>query len=194
MKNKLLLHDGSAKDIPEIPRELKDIYKTAYEISNRVLIDMAADRGAFIDQSQSLNLFLWDPEVPKITTMIFYAWEKGLKGAYYLRSNAATRANDFAIDPKLAAEERMTVEEVTSSIKTAIETRSIMRLEAAMAALPRALEREARSLVASDQVGDGTHPPPGVERVVDAVRGGDGGACQRGPNGQADSGCLSCGA
>src|SRR4030095_15282703 len=79
LKNKILTANGSIQDIPEIPQEIKNIYKTVWEIKQKVIIDMAADRGAFICQSQSLNLFMQEPSVSKITSMHFYAWEKGLK-------------------------------------------------------------------------------------------------------------------
>jgi len=90
MKQRLMAANGSVQDIPEIPQNLKDLYKTTYEISQKVIIDMAADRGAFICQSQSMNLFVENPNFGKLSSMHFYAWQKGLKtGMYYLRSKAA---------------------------------------------------------------------------------------------------------
>lgn len=102
MRNKLVAHNGSVQLIKEIPREVRDIYKTAFEISQRVLINMAADRGRFICQSQSLNLFCENITIAKLSSMHFYAWRKGLKtGMYYLRTKAAADAIKFTIDPKL---------------------------------------------------------------------------------------------
>jgi ribonucleoside-diphosphate reductase alpha chain len=99
MKNKIIAANGSVQDIPEIPQDLKDIYKTVWEIKQRSLIDMAADRGAYICQSQSLNIFIQDTNFAKLTSMHFYAWKKGLKtGMYYLRSKSAADAVKFTVD------------------------------------------------------------------------------------------------
>ena len=101
MKQKLMAANGSVQEIPEIPQELKDLYKTAYELSQKVIIDMSADRGAFICQSQSLNLFVENPNFGKLSSMHFYAWKKGLKtGMYYLRSKAAVDPIKFTLDKK----------------------------------------------------------------------------------------------
>ncbi len=91
MRSRLKLSEGSVQELTELPAELKAIYRTAWEIPMRSLIDMAADRGAFIDQSQSLNLFVEAPNIGKLSSMYFYAWQKGLKTTYYLRSRPATR-------------------------------------------------------------------------------------------------------
>jgi len=99
MRQKLIASNGSVQSIPEIPQNLKDIYKTVWEISQKAIIDMAADRGAFICQSQSLNIHIKDPNFGKLTSMHFYAWKKGLKtGMYYLRSTAAADAIKFTLD------------------------------------------------------------------------------------------------
>ena len=99
MKNRIVEANGSIQSIDEIPQNIKDLYKTVWEIKQRTLIDMAADRGAYICQSQSLNLFINDPTAAKMTSMHFYAWKKGLKtGMYYLRSQAAAQAVKFSID------------------------------------------------------------------------------------------------
>lgn len=99
MKNRLIAANGSVQNLPGIPQNIKDIYKTVWEISQRVIIDMAADRGAYICQSQSMNVFMQDPNFGKLTSMHFYAWKKGLKtGMYYLRSQAATSAIQFTVD------------------------------------------------------------------------------------------------
>src|SRR5690606_29446319 len=99
MKNKIISANGSVQNIDEIPAELKELYKTVWEIKQRNLIDMAADRGAFICQSQSLNLFVDQPSTAKLTSMHFYAWKKGLKtGMYYLRTQAASQAVKFTVE------------------------------------------------------------------------------------------------
>ena len=99
MKNRLIAANGSVQNLPEVPQNIKDIYKTVWEISQKIIIDMAADRGAYICQSQSMNVFLQEPNFGKLTSMHFYAWKKGLKtGMYYLRSKAATSAIQFTVD------------------------------------------------------------------------------------------------
>jgi ribonucleoside-diphosphate reductase alpha chain len=90
-RNRLKLAEGSVQSFSELPDELRAIYRTAWELPMRSLIDMAADRGAFIDQSQSLNLFVESPNIGQLASMYFYAWRKGLKTTYYLRSRPATR-------------------------------------------------------------------------------------------------------
>jgi ribonucleoside-diphosphate reductase alpha chain len=91
IRNKIKLSEGSVQEIEEFDDELKAIYRTAWEIPMRSLIDMAADRGAFIDQSASLNLFMESPNIGKLSSMYMYAWQKGLKTTYYLRSRPATK-------------------------------------------------------------------------------------------------------
>jgi ribonucleoside-diphosphate reductase alpha subunit len=99
MKNKLMASNGSIQNINEIPQDIKDLYKTAWEISQKVLINQAADRGAFVCQSQSLNLFMENANFAKLTSMHFYGWKAGLKtGMYYLRTKAATDAIKFTVD------------------------------------------------------------------------------------------------
>ncbi len=90
VKEQLKAHDGSAQNISEIPQKIKDLFKTAWEISQKSLIDMAVARGPYIDQSQSLNLFVENPTINKLSSMYMYAWKKGLKTSYYLRSRPAT--------------------------------------------------------------------------------------------------------
>ncbi|MBT7430268.1 MAG: ribonucleoside-diphosphate reductase subunit alpha, partial [Ilumatobacter sp.] len=85
--------EGSIQDIDRVPDDLKAIYRTAWEVPMKSLIEMAADRGAFIDQSQSLNLFMESPTIGKLSSMYMYAWKAGLKTTYYLRSRPATRIN-----------------------------------------------------------------------------------------------------
>lgn len=99
MKNRIIAANGSIQAIEEIPQEVREIYKTVWEIKQRTLIDMAADRGAYICQSQSLNLFVQQPNKAKLTSMHFYAWKKGLKtGMYYLRTQAAAQAVQFTVE------------------------------------------------------------------------------------------------
>lgn len=98
MKNEIIKANGSIQGIESIPDNIKALYKTVWEIKMKDIIDMSADRGHFIDQSQSLNLFIDQPNIGKITSMHFYAWEKGLKtGMYYLRTKAATQAIQFTV-------------------------------------------------------------------------------------------------
>ena len=103
MRNDLIRANGSIQDIPRIPEPIKALYKTVWEIKQKTLIDMAADRGAFICQSQSMNLFMAQPTIAKLSSMHFYTWQKGLKtGIYYLRAKAAAQAVQFTV----AAEEK----------------------------------------------------------------------------------------
>ncbi len=101
MKEQLMAANGSVQNISEIPTDLKELYKTVWEISQKVIIDQAADRGAYICQSQSLNLFVENPNFGKLSSMHFYAWQKGLKtGMYYLRSKAAVDPIKFTLSDK----------------------------------------------------------------------------------------------
>ncbi|NDE16715.1 ribonucleoside-diphosphate reductase subunit alpha [bacterium] len=102
LKERIIAANGSVQGIAEIPPELRARYKTVWEIKQKTLIDMAADRGAFICQSQSLNLFVADPTIAKLSSMHFYAWRRGLKtGIYYLRTKSAVQAIKFTVDPAL---------------------------------------------------------------------------------------------
>ena len=102
MKQQIIAQNGSVQGIDQIPDHIQALYKTSWEIKQKTLIDMAAARGAFICQSQSLNLFVADPNYAKLTSMHFYAWKKGLKtGIYYLRTRAPVMAQKFTIDPEL---------------------------------------------------------------------------------------------
>ncbi len=101
MKEQMMAANGSIQNIEAIPADLKSLYKTAYELSQKVLIDMSADRGAYICQSQSLNLFIEDANFGKLTSMHFYAWKAGLKtGMYYLRTKAAVDPIKFTLSKK----------------------------------------------------------------------------------------------
>ena len=99
MKNMIIAHNGSVQNIPTIPDDVKAIYKTVWEISQKKVLDLAADRGAFICQSQSLNVHLQSPSLGQLTSMHFYGWKKGLKtGMYYLRTRPAAQAIQFTVD------------------------------------------------------------------------------------------------
>jgi ribonucleoside-diphosphate reductase alpha chain len=99
MKNKLISANGSVQNIPEIPQNLKDLYKTVWEIKQKTILEMAADRGAYICQSQSLNIHIQDVNFGKLTSMHFHAWKLGLKtGMYYLRTKAAADAIKFTVE------------------------------------------------------------------------------------------------
>ncbi|TPW21838.1 MAG: ribonucleoside-diphosphate reductase alpha chain [Elusimicrobia bacterium] len=102
MRNRIKLAEGSVLDIAEIPAELRQVYRTAWELPQRALIDMAAERGAYIDQSQSLNLFVESPNIGKLSSMYMHAWKAGLKTTYYLRSRPATRIAKSAHTPAAA--------------------------------------------------------------------------------------------
>ncbi|KAI7859345.1 ribonucleoside-diphosphate reductase large chain [Circinella umbellata] len=114
VKNMIMSDSGSIQRIPNIPDHLKQLYKTVWELRQRTIIDMAAERGAFIDQSQSLNIFIGEPNFGKLTSMHFYGWKKGLKtGMYYLRTRPAVDAIKFTVDQLSLKEyrERKTAEE-----------------------------------------------------------------------------------
>jgi len=105
MRQKIMTANGSIQNIQEIPQHLKDLYKTAWEISQKAIIEQAADRGAYICQSQSLNIFMENANFGKLTSMHFYGWEKGLKtGMYYLRTKAATDAIKFTVEKTVTEE------------------------------------------------------------------------------------------
>ncbi len=115
LKNEIIRNNGSIQNIDRIPANIKELYKTVWELSMKDIIDMSADRGLFIDQSQSLNLFVENANVGKLTSMHFYAWEKGLKtGMYYLRTKAAADAIKFTVQKQSKSE----VEPVTEAKQT----------------------------------------------------------------------------
>jgi ribonucleoside-diphosphate reductase alpha chain len=100
IRTEIIANNGSIQSIKEIPEDLREVYKTVWEIPQKTLIDMSADRAPFICQSQSLNLFLSEPTYAKISSMHFYAWKKGLKtGCYYLRTKAVSSAQKFTVEP-----------------------------------------------------------------------------------------------
>lgn len=129
LKQKLIAHNGSVQHMDEIPDDLKCLYKTVWEISQKKLIDMAADRGAYIDQSQSFNVHIADPNFGKLTSMHFYAWRKGLKtGMYYLRSRPAANAIQFTVDQRVVMEAKQQQQQSNKAAKKSSEYQ-----EAAMA-------------------------------------------------------------
>jgi len=99
LRQKLIAHNGSVQHLDEIPSDLKELYKTVWEVKQRAVLDMAADRGAYIDQSQSLNIHMIDATAAKLSSMHFHGWQRGLKtGMYYLRTKAAVDAIKFTVD------------------------------------------------------------------------------------------------
>jgi ribonucleoside-diphosphate reductase alpha chain len=115
MKDTIITHNGSIQEIDTIPSDLKLLYKTCWEMSMKSLIDQSAGRGPFIDQTQSLNLFMASPSFKKLTSMHFYAWKSGLKtGIYYLRSKAGSSSGKFSVDPEL---EKRIIEKQKNGIK-----------------------------------------------------------------------------
>ena len=107
IRNQIIADKGSVQNVFQIPKELKDLYKTVWEIKQKVIIDQAADRGAFICQSQSLNIHIAEPTTAKLTSMHFYAWKKGLKtGMYYLRTKPKADAIQFTVDQASLAQSR----------------------------------------------------------------------------------------
>lgn len=130
MKNKIILANGSIQAIPEIPDYIKELYKTVWEIKMRNIIDMAADRGAYICQSQSLNLFVNAPNTSKLTSMHFYAWEKGLKtGMYYLRTQAASQAVKFTVENQAEKAIEAVIPEVINNAAEEIVTGPVCSME-----------------------------------------------------------------
>jgi len=123
MRQLIMAANGSIQNINEIPQRLKDLYKTAWEISQKAVIDQAADRGAYICQSQSLNIFMENANFGKLTSMHFYGWERGLKtGMYYLRTKAATDAIKFTIDKSVVENQTaVTVEDQQAAIACSLD-------------------------------------------------------------------------
>ena len=116
MKDTIMLHEGSIQNIPEIPDEMKAIYKTVWEIKQKALIDLSVERGPYICQSQSLNIFMEEPDFKKLSSMHFYGWSHGLKtGSYYLRTRPRVKSQQFTIDPTLSKQPKNTSREQTPS-------------------------------------------------------------------------------
>jgi len=115
-RNRIIADGGSVQNVVEIPKQIRNVYKTVWEISQKVILDLAADRGAYIDQSQSLNVHIADPNTSKLTSMHFYAWKKGLKtGMYYLRTRPKADAIQFTVDQEqLMKDRKMSAEKIGS--------------------------------------------------------------------------------
>ena len=121
LKDRIILADGSVQNIPEIPQEIRERYKTVWEMSQRVIIDMAADRSPYVCQTQSLNLFVKNPTFKVLNAMHFHSWKSGLKtGCYYLRSQAKTAAQKFSVDLEQVKKENKTETKATA-VATAVE-------------------------------------------------------------------------
>ena len=117
IRDAIKLAEGSIQSVAAIPVELKAIYRTAWELPMRALIDMAAERGAFIDQSQSLNLFIENPNIGQLSSMYMHAWKRGLKTTYYLRSRPATRIAKTTLDTSAPAHTITDTEAVVCSLE-----------------------------------------------------------------------------
>jgi ribonucleoside-diphosphate reductase alpha chain len=125
-KNEIIRANGSIQHIENIPDDIKELYRTVWELSMKDIIDMAADRGIFIDQSQSLNLFVESPNLGKLTSMHFYAWKKGLKtGMYYLRTKSATDAIKFTVGKKVVTEPNITAEKLQEAKAPKVNTAAL---------------------------------------------------------------------
>ena len=121
MKDRLMEANGSIQEIKEIPDDIKFLYRTVWEVSQKSIIDMAADRGAYICQSQSMNIHMQDANFGKLTSMHFHAWKKGLKtGLYYLRTKAAADAIKFTIVKEEKSED---IEEKQETIQCSIDNK-----------------------------------------------------------------------
>ncbi|XP_012670976.1 ribonucleoside-diphosphate reductase large subunit [Clupea harengus] len=121
MKNQLISHNGSIQEIEEIPADIKELYKTVWEISQKTIIKMSADRGAYIDQSQSLNIHVAEPNYGKLTSMHFYGWKQGLKtGMYYLRTKPAANPIQFTLNKENLKTPNRTEEDTTERNRAAM--------------------------------------------------------------------------
>jgi len=122
VRNRIIADGGSVQNVPEIPKHIREVYKTVWEISQRVVLDMAADRGAFIDQSQSMNVHIADPNTSKLTSMHFYAWKKGLKtGMYYLRTRPKADAIKFTVDQEQLLKDKTNARNALPQDRKAVE-------------------------------------------------------------------------
>ncbi|KAJ4858831.1 ribonucleotide reductase [Trichoderma afarasin] len=171
MKNRIIAENGSIQNIPNIPEDIKALYKTVWEISQRQIVQMAADRGAFIDQSQSLNIHMKDPTMGKITSMHFTGWKLGLKtGMYYLRTQAAAAPIQFTVD-----QEALKIADATVSKDRVLKKRAPPPGSSYMMSSPSAVPRPAsakregdsgNSLSSNGVPTPTTTPPPAVSRPL----------------------------
>ena len=154
MKNRIIAEGGSVQNIPNIPTDIKELYKTVWEISQRSIIQMAADRGAFIDQSQSLNIHMKEPTMGKITSMHFAGWKMGLKtGMYYLRTMAASAPIQFTVDQEQLKEADTNVARASPALK---KRGGAGGASSAYSAVPRQIESEEQQ----HQQANGSHETP----------------------------------
>ena len=143
MKEEIMRANGSIQDIESIPEDLKELYKTVWEMSMKDIIDMGRQRGYFIDQSQSLNLFMKDPDYAKLTSMHFYGWKSGLKtGMYYLRTKSAVNAIQFTLSKEKETVKKPEPVAVETKVKAVIQEGSEMTAEEYKAMVARAKEGE----------------------------------------------------
>lgn len=157
MKNRIIAHNGSVQYIPEIPDDVKAIYKTVWEISQKKVLDLAADRGAFICQSQSLNVHLQAPTVGQLTSMHFYGWKRGLKtGMYYLRTKPASQAIQFTLDHNLVKETKKAQDKRGAQ---KVETSKVSEKEGAKANLDAPTAKASTDVAVKPQSGLNTPPP-----------------------------------
>ena len=160
MKNRIIAENGSIQNIPNIPDDIKELYKTVWEISQRTIVQMAAERGAFIDQSQSLNIHMREPSLGKITSMHFTGWKLGLKtGMYYLRTQAAAAPIQFTVDQEaLRVADQNVAKERLQSKKRAPPPGSFA---SPSAAVPRPVADSNSSIKGTST--RAITPPPGVD-------------------------------
>jgi len=161
MKQQLIIRNGSVQGIDMIPQEIQERYKTVYEMKQKTIIDMAAARGAFICQSQSLNLFVADATYAKLTSMHFYAWKQGLKtGCYYLRTKSPVMAQKFTIDPRMIAgpvinDKDECVSDSDTDDEETPEQRKVRERTALKERLAREYEEEAKKAKEAAEKGEG---------------------------------------
>ena len=125
IREKIKRAEGSVQDVDEIPEDVRLLYRTAWELPMRALVDMAAARGPFLDQSQSLNLFIETPTIGKLSSMYLYAWEKGLKTTYYLRSRPATRIRQATVSSETSFTAAPTSSSVSPNASSSSDTPEI---------------------------------------------------------------------
>ncbi|VEU21298.1 DEKNAAC102770 [Brettanomyces naardenensis] len=157
MKNFIIHDNGSIQNLPNVPDKIKKLYRTVWELPQKAIIDMAADRGAYLDQSQSMNIHLQAPTMGKLTSMHFYGWKKGLKtGMYYLRTQAAAAAIQFTVDQQLVKE----AGEITADIEKVVMKTYVPRKTSAVEDVSLA------DTSASDSVLSGSQDPTPVPESV----------------------------
>lgn len=165
MKNRIIANNGSVQNIPQIPDDIKAIYKTVWEISQKKVLDLAADRGAFICQSQSLNVHLQSPTIGQLTSMHFYGWKKGLKtGMYYLRTRPAAQAIQFTVDQEMLKKSQAVKKEDTPVVQP---TRTVAKPSAPSASpsIPSLAPSTSGTSLASS--GLPTPPPSSIDLSLD---------------------------